>query len=724
MKKLILSLFLAMAGCGLLTTSCQDMLMPELDRYTENFSGKDTVNFYFGILRNVQGMIEQNVLLGELRGDLVTPTEFISDSVNNILNFTNLHDGSSQLLNRSAYYKVINQCNFYLARVDSMALKNNSYYMRREMAQVQLIRAWTYMQLVQNYGKVPFITHPVSNSDTGWDSNPPEGWVDSENLLSVLEEKGGLRQAYAYSQTLSYPSYGDLNTGAGSFFQRLTTFNANLIYGDLYLLRSSDLRDYQTAAEYYHKYLDEDTKYFTSIAPSSFKIIRGKETTYMASAIRWRGQVLSFDFGKSASETITAVPSGANSFFGTVLTRIPQIYGFDPNSTNSSTTKEVEEKGKKKDQTTTTGRIVVTANYRNRQVGPSAFYLNLNTAQTFVFNEFENSELTNVKYPSLGDQRVDESAPFVTTEKGRMRFIQKFTPASSFASTYSVRSFDFRYGIPVYRLRQIYLRYAEAINRAGFPRYAFDILRSGIYPNNLPGEHDSIQADTTYTDATKAHIAGIKISYYPSLSSVLNGDKSIDYNSLARAKAYSWLDFTKFADKKSLGIHSGGCGVFLDNDTVWVYEKVVAQRMVDEAARQGRKIALPDLKPSMNYEFDHTTTSSTTDANGDTYPVKSTYYKVIPTEPSADEIAAVETLIADELALETAFEGGRFYDLMRIQRHRNTAGNDTQANSWMAWLISRRGLDLAPYAEPSKTGALFNVLLNQDNWFLPSPVNN
>ena len=61
---------------------------------------------------------------------------------------------------------------------------------------------------------------------------------------------------------------------------------------------------------------------------------------------------------------------------------------------------------------------------------------------------------------------------------------------------------------------------------------------------------------------------------------------------------------------------------------------------------------------------------------------------------------------------------------MRIQRHRNTAGNDTQANSWMAWLISRRGLDLAPYAEPSKTGALFNVLLNQDNWFLPSPVNN
>ena len=69
MKKTIVPLFCALFGVGLATTSCQDMLTPDLDRYAENFSGKDTVNFYFGILNNVQGMIEQNVLLGELRGD-------------------------------------------------------------------------------------------------------------------------------------------------------------------------------------------------------------------------------------------------------------------------------------------------------------------------------------------------------------------------------------------------------------------------------------------------------------------------------------------------------------------------------------------------------------------------------------------------------------------------------------------------------------------------------
>ena len=250
MKKTIVPLFCALFGLGLATTSCQDMLTPELDRYAENFSGKDTVNFYFGILNNVQGMIEQNVLLGELRGDLVKPTEFASDSINDIINFNNLEDGENALLNRAAYYKVINQCNFYLAKADSMALKNNSYYMRRELAQVQLVRAWTYMQLVQLYGRVPFIVDPVTTSDTGWEKNPPLGWATPANLLNLLEDKGGLKQAYAYTKQVGYPRYGNFNNGAENFDQSLSLFNANLVYGDLYLLRGANKGDYEQAASY------------------------------------------------------------------------------------------------------------------------------------------------------------------------------------------------------------------------------------------------------------------------------------------------------------------------------------------------------------------------------------------------------------------------------------------------------------------------------------------
>ena len=57
MKKSIFSLLFALVGVGTLTTSCEDMLTPDLDRYTTNFSGKDTVNFYLGIMSNLQDMI-------------------------------------------------------------------------------------------------------------------------------------------------------------------------------------------------------------------------------------------------------------------------------------------------------------------------------------------------------------------------------------------------------------------------------------------------------------------------------------------------------------------------------------------------------------------------------------------------------------------------------------------------------------------------------------------
>ena len=277
MKKSILTLGLAILGLGTVTTSCEDMLTPDLDRYATEFNGKDTVNFYLGILSGLQGMVEQNILLGELRGDLVAPTEYDSDSVSAIANSTNLEDGENQLLNRAAYYKVINQCNYYLAKVDSMAMKNNSYFMRRELAQVELVRAWTYMQLVQNYGRVPFITKPVQSAGTGWENNPPEGWATPDNLLELLEGAEGqpLSQAYNYSEALGYINYGVFKTGAEEFSHQRLTFNADVIYGDLYLLRGRDRQDYEKAAYHFHRYLDRYCADYPDYGATIFKMQRG-----------------------------------------------------------------------------------------------------------------------------------------------------------------------------------------------------------------------------------------------------------------------------------------------------------------------------------------------------------------------------------------------------------------------------------------------------------------
>lgn len=717
-------MLLAVVGLGGLATSCEDMLTPDLERYATEFSGKDTVNFYLGIVRNVQDVVEQNVLLGELRGDLVAPTEYASDSINDIINFTNLEDGENALLNRAAYYKVINQCNFYLAKADSMAMKNNNYYMRREMAQVMLIRAWTYMQLVQNYGRVPFITVPVDNSQTGWETNPAEGWVDMDNLLENLEGKAGLKQAYLYSETLGYPNYGTFQTGATSFLHKAFTFNADLVYGDLYLLRGNTKDDYAQAAKHYHKYLEEETGTVVNDVASVIQADRDKEDSYVRLATGWIRNYNSTSGTTGATEVRTAIPSAANSFFGKMLTRIPQVYGFDATSSNQTTTSVGTDN---KEVSSTSGSVSIKQNYRSRQVEPSVAYTSLNENQLVVFNEYSvgagvNRKQLDVKYVKGGDARNEASAPYVETEIGRLRFIQKFGSSGVLGGTAPQGTrFNFRYALPLYRTRQIYLRYAEAINRAGFPRHAFAILRDGLNKENIPALATKSVNDTIWTDDTKTQIDSVKMLVTLVADSVKDGANCISYSELYRRtnEKLAWLDFDKFtASKKNIGIHVAGCNTFTDMDTLWTYEKVVDQRIKDEAARRGQSShglangVSVSLAPAERIAVDKTTQHK--------YVVTSTFKNpyYLPTE---DEIAAVETIIADELALEMAFEGTRYYDLMRIARHRNKAGEDGSA--WMAWLISRRGEKLKPYENPLHTGSLFNFLSNEKNWYLPAPKN-
>lgn len=740
MKKSILSLSLAFLGLGAITTSCEDMLTPDMDRYATEFTGTDSINFYLGIVRNMQGMVEQNVLLGDLRSDLVSPTEYVADSVSNIVNFSNLQDGESAILNRAAYYKVINQCNFYLDKVDSLAMKNNSYFMRRELAQVELMRAWTYMQLVQNYGKVPFITRPVDNASTGWESNPPEGWADADNLISLLDgvEGQSLSQAYAYAQTYGYPKYGNFNNGFGNFSQDYLIFNADLVMGDLYLLRGAGKTDYEQAAYHYHRYLNNDCEDYVSGRARVAKLQRGdEEPTYYMSTSWGMGLFYSLQWG-SRGDIRTAIPSAANTFFGKVLTSIPQIYGFDPSSgahTNTTTSEDGKE------NTTTSGQISVTANYKSRQLEPSPAYESLCYNQAVPYNEMSildfNTQI-GVEYPaSLYDKRLDNGAPKVATDIGRIRFVSKYCGSISAGDIDYLypSSFNFRYGIPLYRTRQIYLKYAEAINRAGFPRHAFAILRDGLTPEKLPTIGlITAKADTVWTTAPdiatdpddKGDLASVTITYdvVADSAAFLNaGANCIDLNELYRATKFEWLNFENFELKRNVGIHAAGCGEFTNWDTEFTYENMVSRRILQERERSGQTL-------SSEHPFFETiaavagnTKNTNRDLNGlkDYYDYTENVNSYNVYGAAEDEISAVETLIADEMALELAFEGTRYYDLMRIARHRNAAGQDGTA--WMAWLISRRDLGLAPYEQPATVGSLFSYLNDVNNWYLPAPRN-
>ena len=97
-----------------------------------------------GILKSVQEVGDRQVLLNELRADLLAISETkavvdiqeLSKSVFNV--------ETNKYLDVKDYYAIINNCNIYLARVDTTLEKNNVKLMLPEYVAVKSVRAWTY----------------------------------------------------------------------------------------------------------------------------------------------------------------------------------------------------------------------------------------------------------------------------------------------------------------------------------------------------------------------------------------------------------------------------------------------------------------------------------------------------------------------------------------------------------------------------------------------------
>lgn len=722
-------------GVGIATTSCEDMLTPDLTRYTENFSGRDTVYFYNGILRNVQDMVEQNELLGDLRSDLVATTKYTSDSISNIVKYENKRiDGEDQLLNRAAYYKVINQCNFYLAKVDTTAQKNNIKYMKREYAQVLNIRAWAYLQLVQTYGTVPFITKPVDNADTGWEKNP-EKWATADNLLDLLKADLKTANGIEYANGYGYPDYGEYQTGNSNFKvnTKYLRFYSDLILGDLYLLHSANRQDYIEAAKSYYKFLRRynNTTYNVTgnFATYSRSQLPNGTYQYYPRVDSWIGSGL--NASSLGNENITIIPSAANNTFGRVLSRNVQIFGFDPSSRNS-TSSDVNG-----GSVSTSGQVTISVNYRSRQVGPSNAYVNLCKAQSYSNTEYASGIASNITYfTGVGDARMHGTAPIVETKEGgrdetENRYIMKSAVPASVDGSGLASGYSFKHFRSIYRVRQVWLRYAEAINRAGFPRLAFAVLRDGLDHQTLPTLTDSIKYINA--DSTKYHT----VTYLDS-TSVENTSRGVFYlgnDEMRRAQAEPEhsLFLPDFENKdnnewlSNRGIHEQGCGASSVLDTIFSYKNVVAKRIEEEAKRTNSLTASVKRHIRNLRRYDVTVGDDTNTGTGDVEE-DGEQKEPAPAEVNPLEVQAVETLIADECALETAYEGSRMFDLIRFARHMNNDASGvssftpTYGTTWLAWKIARRNENLKPYESPAVyDGSLYTLLLNPDNWYIVSP---
>ncbi len=734
MKKRTLIYFLLVACLGASVASCEDMLTPSSDRHSYEV-GQDTLYSYWGILRSLQNVAERYVVLGECRGELINGTAYLSDSIQAILNFDmeSATDGSCRYLKASDYYHVINSCNAYLALYDStLTTGTKEPYMEKEAAQVQAIRAWTYLQLVQVYGEVPFYTEPLISTDEierVWNNCEKVNVDQLADLLAPgLEASAEVEMTYGYPQ---YQSYGYTYTVCHSTKAMIPV---NVILGDLYLAKG-DPESCEKAAQYYYNYLSGNQGMSNIAAGGAlpdgyycYGYLREGDTqpNYKNQDTPWTETGAQ----STSNESITAIPSSTNKLWGTVLRGVNELYGYDA---------EISVRTSEED-TTTTASITLTPQYNKKQLMASDAYYDLCSQQDFemyIGTDYSTASLT-VDH-NVGDARQywvqDVSQTYSNGLRSTEKFITKQNPGGLFTTVFPM----------IYRKSQVWLRYAEALCGAGYPSYAFAVLKDGLCNNSswLPTpqttdydvkqwEYSYNDGETAYTsqeskqavvdqvmaqqsfededeyqealNALNAAIDSTALSFHNWPSENTNVVlKYIDQREAERAPSYlnfnisalegqfqsvkilirtsltdSEANFTSTSAYETIdenitdGIHSRGCGYVKTSD-----RSLRAYNYVDMVAKKAKE----------NY--------GVTLTKEDIYGETSDYTDLVQ--------KCVEDLIVDEEALELAFEGTRFFDLMRVAHRRGDP-------SYLANKLAQRNPQLA------------SKLLDTNNWYFPLPT--
>ncbi len=708
-------------GCvtfGIGLTSCEDMLTMDTGDKT-NVNANDTLYSYLGIMRAMQDVAERQVILGEIRGDLVSSTTYTTDTLYAISNFDDPKDQSCSMLQISDYYNVINNCNFYIHNCDTNQIKSNVKYMIPEYTQVKAIRAWAYLQLVKNYKEVPYITEPISNLDVIKNFDYNNNKVNKDNLIDKFIEDG-----LPYDVNVKYPQYGNSKEEYGSFNNGNVSISAKLLMipirvllGDAYLLRGSSKSDYENAAKYYFDYLKNEE---TPMNMEYCTVYELRSGSYLYATYNWGTWSTIYN---TNAEVITSIPSSSNSGLGKMLTRVANIYGYNTTSTQTSEeSTSTSDDGEEETSYEKGGAITVNPTYK-RQYGPSNSYYDVNNSQTYVIYQNATTSNPKVSYILNMDARKGMSVLNLTYEGESYPLCRKACPLETFG-----------YCIPIYRKSLIWLRLAEAINRAGYPEFAFAILKDGINQYTIP----KVVTTTTYNNIityldgvpyyTRKNYETGEVLYVDTVAGSKNymyfdeNNEFVSYPSTVYASEFRLNQDTIYGREMNYGTYGA---LYYLTDTLKLNSFIQKFDFTDDVWNNTYGIHAKGAGFG-----GWTTTNLSNNISGYRDTVYYDFFKLlklqnvdIETATEDDIINGVENIIVDELALETAFEGNRFYDLVRIAEHKENAG--LNGKDWLARKIANRGTKKA--IEGSKAvedfnTSIYNKLMDKNNWYFTLPA--
>ena len=477
MKKIAIIFSAICILCG--SYSCSDMLESDSSRqvFDPDLNGKtDSIFFSLGILQGMQELADHYVFQGEMRGDLTKVTGYTDNNLRQLANFTattaNRYDSAY------VYYRVINNCNYYIAHRDTTLRNGSQYVAMGEYVGVKAIRAWAYMQLARVYGKVTFYTEPltqISQIDNGqYEELDMAGIV--ARLAPDLEQYSGGKFKKPDGETDKYelPNFGNVTPTNSSFYTANVFIPVDVILGDMYL----ETGDYSNAAKHY-------VTYFTEVSTSPFSAYTQSYSGRRRGGYRAIGDELPSDwkddnqqgtsgtwsniFDDTNLDLITYIPLNENSRQG-AITNLPQAFGYDYYANSPSFIEEV-------------------------QIEPSDSYVALSNAQEYYYNAITSGNDPVVHATKIGDTRLSG----IQTDRSQGDSVKTWTT-------------KYRYpNVVLYRNSTVWLHLAEAFNRLGMYDAAFAILKDGISELLLTAPYmtqETLTAlQTTYPLLSEANIA-------------------------------------------------------------------------------------------------------------------------------------------------------------------------------------------------------------------------
>ena len=203
--KTLITVCLLCCGGAAALTACSDMFETDSDRqiFDPALDQKTDSMFYtLGMLKGLQMLADQYVMVGEMRGDLTATNSYTEMDLRQLADFS--ADASNKYDSAYVYYRVINNCNYFIAHRDTTLRTGSRLVAIPEYAEALAVRAWAYLQLAKNYGSVPFFTDPLTSIG---DANSQHETKDIQGICDALAP-----ELIRFSGT-PVPTYGNISAG-------------------------------------------------------------------------------------------------------------------------------------------------------------------------------------------------------------------------------------------------------------------------------------------------------------------------------------------------------------------------------------------------------------------------------------------------------------------------------------------------------------------------------